>query len=151
MIEVPSEVVEGWRAEALAQLERPEMELGWRDDGSAATSTSYEAFRAELAAAIAGAEIRCCRLTVHAIGTVVLWLELDTLFATFACRSDPVAFAYHGRVHWNAAYAVVADARPPAAMSGPVHPTATRPEGPEVVGSGSVRSVTRPRLTAPGR
>ena len=194
VIEVPDDIVAAWRAAALAQVERPEMELGWRDDGT----SSSEAFRAELSGVIAESTVERCRLSVHAVGTVVLWTEfatavdpalmhgfavafefagytpaiagplvqlahdrcqpladgesrslvdltrrarpadevdeagyvesrvfpyfvrlalcvdkgdadaLDTLFATFDCASEPVTFAYHGRIHSNAAYAVVA-------------------------------------------
>lgn len=194
VIEVPADLVETWRTAALSQIERPEMELGWRDGDP----SSYEVFHAELSEAIRGSIVEACRLTIHAVGTVMVWLEfattidpmlmhgfavafefagytpaiadplvdlvrarcqpladgeshslaqltrrerpadivdesgyvetrvfayfirlalcvdkgdaeaLDTLFERFDCRSEPVVFAYHGRIHSNAAYAVVA-------------------------------------------
>jgi hypothetical protein len=193
-VDVPAPVLDAWRAEALVQIRRPEMELGWRDE----LGVPYGGFHAALSEAITESTVRECRLTVHAIGTVMVWLEfessldpthmrgfaaafefagytpavseplvrlakercassvdvgehhlarltrrerpadnvdargyvetrifsyfsrlalcidtgdmeaLQTLPDSFGCRSEPISFAYHGRIYSNAAYAVVA-------------------------------------------
>ncbi len=65
-----SQLAEAWRAEALAQSRRPEMETGW-----ARSTLARQQFDDELRRAIQDHPITVLRMTVLAVGTVYLQLE----------------------------------------------------------------------------
>lgn len=66
------DVVAEWRRVAVALIERREMELGW----TPAVDASEEHFKARLRTCLEGHPIARCDLTILAIGTVLVRLEL---------------------------------------------------------------------------
>lgn len=63
------QVVKRWRAEAIAQTRRPEMEL------NRSPEISPEEFDGALERLLAEHPVTSCRLTVYAVGAVYVWLE----------------------------------------------------------------------------
>ena len=68
-----SRLVGSWRAEALTQTERSEIETGW----SPALSGSKEDFVGRLCTVIQDVDVARCELTIYACGIVYLRLELS--------------------------------------------------------------------------
>lgn len=66
------DVIAAWCDAARDMVRRPEMELGWVDDGS----LSQEDFNASIVAALRPDLVTRCDLTIFAVGTVLLWLEI---------------------------------------------------------------------------
>jgi hypothetical protein len=67
------EVMDRWIREAVAQVSRPEMETGWNEH----LGISREAFDAELRRLLTGHPVEFCSLTIYALGTVYLRLQLS--------------------------------------------------------------------------
>jgi hypothetical protein len=68
-----SRILSAWREEAVAQISRPEMELGWREEWS---DISRNQFMDQLELIIRNHQITEFRLTVYALGTVYVIFEL---------------------------------------------------------------------------
>ena len=61
-----SQILSAWREEAVAQISRPEMELGWREEWS---DISRNQFMNQLELMIRNHQVTEFRLTVYALGT----------------------------------------------------------------------------------
>jgi hypothetical protein len=92
-----SQILSAWREEAVAQISRPEMELGWREEWS---DISRNQFMNQLELMIRNHQVTEFRMTVYALDTVYVTFELGpgiplrlthgvlTCFEFAAYRSD---------------------------------------------------------------
>jgi hypothetical protein len=108
-------ISELWREEALRQSIRQEMELGWNDE----RRIGKQDFEVQVRRYIAHVELVSCALTIHAIGTAVVWLEFDGLVEPAYVSGVLACFEFAGyrpaishelhRLGWDAAVEAAGD------------------------------------------
>ena len=96
-------VIAAWCQAAREMALRPEMELGWVD----ANGVPRDAFTAAIASIIREEDVARCELTIYAVGTVLLWLEIgpglhdDILNAVAKCWEYAAYRADIGKLLWE--------------------------------------------------